>query len=292
MAGAKGISDLARRAEVLIEALPYIKRFFGKVVVVKYGGAAMESEELRRETMRDIALLRFVGMKVVLVHGGGREISEWMGKVGKEPKFVKGLRVTDEETMEIVEMVLAGKVNKSLVAMLNEQGVGAVGLCGKDANLLLCERITEPDLGLVGRVVEVRREILDALLEREFVPVVATVGTDGKGGALNVNADHAAAEIAVALNAAKLVVMTDVRGILRDPSDESSLISELSPDEAVALIEEGVVDKGMVPKVEACVRAVRGGVERAHIIDGRIPHALLMEVFTDEGIGTMMLARS
>ena len=284
------LDDLRRRAEVLIEALPYIRRFFGRVIVVKYGGAAMEDERLKREVMRDIALLRFVGMRVVLVHGGGKEISNWMAKVGKEPRFVKGLRVTDEETMEIVEMVLAGRVNKSLVALLNEQGARAVGLCGKDADLLLCERITEPDLGLVGRVVEVRREILDALMEREFVPVVATVGTDGRGGALNVNADHAAAEIAAALGAAKLVVMTDVRGIMRDPRDENTLISELTASEAEALIQEGVVERGMIPKVEACVRAVRGGVERAHIIDGRIPHALLMEIFTDEGIGTMIRA--
>jgi len=284
----EGLEELRRRAEVLVEALPYIRRFLGRVVVVKYGGAAMEDEHLKREVMRDVALLRFVGMKVVLVHGGGREISEWMGRVGKEPKFVRGLRVTDEETMGIVEMVLAGKVNKSLVALLNEQGARAVGLSGKDANLLLCERVKEPDLGLVGRVVEVRREILDALMEREFVPVVATVGTDGRGGALNVNADHAAAEVAVALKAAKLVVMTDVRGIMRDPGDEGTLISELSASEAERLVEEGVIERGMIPKVEACVRAVRGGVERAHIIDGRIPHALLMEIFTDEGIGTMI----
>lgn len=284
----KGIDELRRRAEVLIEALPYIRRFLGKVVVVKYGGAAMEDERLKREVMRDMALLRFVGMKVVLVHGGGKEISYWMAKVGKEPKFVKGLRVTDEETMEIVEMVLVGKVNKSLVTLLNEQGAKAVGLCGKDANLLLCERVKEPDLGLVGCVVEVRREILDALLEEEFVPVVATVGTDGKGGTLNVNADHAAAEVAVALKAAKLVVMTDVKGIMRDPRDEGTLISELSVSEAGRLVEEGVVEKGMIPKVEACVRAIRGGVERAHIIDGKVPHALLMEIFTDEGIGTMI----
>ncbi len=283
------------RAKTLIEALPYIRRYTGKTFVIKCGGEMMLHEELKRATMQDIALLRLVGVNPIVVHGGGPQVSQWMERLGKKPNFVAGLRVTDDETMEIAEMVLAGKINKEIVAALTRHGGPAVGLSGRDADLLRVRKLThngpegEVDLGRVGEVERVNVGILNAVVADGFIPVVCTVGTGPDGLSYNVNADHAAGEIAVAVGAIKLIVLTDVPGVMRDPKNEDSLISTLTPAQAEQLVAEGVVESGMVPKIQACLRAVRGGVERAHIIDGRLPHALLMEVFTDEGIGTMIL---
>jgi len=282
----------SERAEILAQALPYIKRYAGKTVVVKYGGAALVNESARAVVAQDLALMSCVGIRTVLVHGGGPEIDATLRRLGKEPEFVGGLRYTDEETMDVVEMVLAGKVNKDLVAVIGRQGGKAVGLCGADGCLLPAHRLEKgPDLGLVGEIEGVNREILDLALGAGFIPVVATVamGTGDDERLYNVNADTAAAEIAVALGAEKFILLTDVPGILRDPSDEGTLIQELRHGEVASLVESGVVTKGMIPKVRCCVRAVEGGVKRAHIIDGRSPHSLLLEVFSDRGIGTMIV---
>ena len=277
------------QAEILIQALPYIRQFSGQTVVIKYGGAAMLDEELKRAVMRDIVLMRYVGINPILVHGGGPEVSEAMRRMGKEPEFVGGLRVTDAETMEIVEMVLAGKTNKGIVAHLNTEGAQAVGLSGKDANLFVAVKETERgDIGYVGRISQVNPGIIHTLTAAGYVPVVSSVAIGADGASYNVNADTAAAELAVALGAKKLILMTDVEGLYRDFSDKSSLISALPASDARRMIETKAVDKGMIPKLEACVDAVEDGVERAHIIDGRRPHALLIEVFTDIGIGTMI----
>ena len=277
------------QAEVLIQALPYIKQYAGKTVVVKYGGAAMLDESLTAAVMQDIVLMRYVGISPIVVHGGGPEISDAMHRMGKEPHFVGGLRVTDAETMEIVEMVLAGKTNKGIVAHLGQQGALAVGLSGKDANLIVAEReTTKGDIGFVGRVTQINPALLHTLVAAGYIPVISTVAI-GKGGeSYNVNADTVAGELASALGAVKLVMMTDVEGIYQDFSDKDSLISEMSVQDARQLITDGVVDKGMIPKVDACITAVANGVKRAHILDGRLPHALLIEVFTDQGIGTMI----
>ena len=279
------------RAQVLVEALPYIQRYYGKTVVIKYGGNAMISEELRRAVISDIILLRLVGIHVVVVHGGGPEISEMLKKTGKESRFVNGLRYTDQETMEIVQMVLCGKVNKDLVATLNRAGGQAVGLCGLDGGMLKAVRRQEEglDYGLVGDVTEVDPKVILDAIHDGFIPVVSTVaqGTDQETS-YNVNADTAAARIAVAVGAEKLILLTDVRGLLRDPKDESTLIPELHLSAVPALVREGVISGGMIPKVDCCVESVRSGVHSAVILDGRVEHSILIELLSDAGIGTML----
>jgi len=287
--------DLLKQAQVLIEALPYIKRFYGKRIVIKYGGKAMVDHELKRQVIADIILLHYVGIKPVLVHGGGPEISEIMERMGKKPQFVHGMRVTDEETVKIAEMVLVGNINKELVELFNQHGSKAVGLSGKDGRLLLARKLTPDemggvDLGFVGEVTHVNTEILDVLIDKGYIPVIASIGSDENGRTLNLNADHVAGKLSVAVNAVKLIVLTDVCGICRDPEDERSIMPVLTDEEALMLINEGVITKGMIPKVRACIEALKGGVERAHIINGAIPHALLMEIFTDKGIGTMIVS--
>ena len=277
------------QAEVLIQALPYIKQYAGKTIVVKYGGAAMLDETLKAAVMQDIVLMRYVGINPIVVHGGGPEISDAMHRMGKEPQFVGGLRVTDAETMEIVEMVLAGKTNKGIVAHLNQQGAMAVGLSGKDGNLIVAEReTTKGDIGFVGRVTQINPALLHTLASAGYIPVISTVAIGAQGESYNVNADTVAGELASALGAVRLVMMTDVEGIYQDFADKDSLVKEMTAKDARQLITGGHVDRGMIPKVEACVIAVQGGVERATIIDGRVPHSLLMELFTHDGIGTMI----
>jgi len=282
----------AEQAKILTQALPYIQQYAGKTIVIKYGGHAMVDEDLKKSVMGDVVLLRYVGMSPILVHGGGPEITEVMKKVGKEPSFVNGLRVTDSETMEIVEMVLAGKTNKSLVSLINNQGGRAVGLSGKDANLIVAEK-SEPggvDIGYVGQVAKINPGILATLVQEGYIPVISSVAIGPNGESFNMNADHIAGELVGAVGAVKLVMMTDVKGIYDHKDDPSTLRSVLTVSEAQEMIRAGKIDKGMIPKVEACVMALKGGVERAHIIDGSEPHSLLMEVFTDKGIGTMIEA--
>ena len=279
------------RAQVLVEALPYIQRYNGKTIVVKYGGNAMISDELRKAVISDIVLLRLVGINVVVVHGGGPEINELLKKTGKESRFVNGLRYTDEETMEAVQMVLCGKVNKNLVMTLNRAGGNAMGLCGLDGGMLKAVRRQADgvDYGLVGDIVSVEPKIILDVIQDGFIPVISTVaqGTDDETS-YNVNADTAAAKIAIALGAEKLILLTDTPGLLRDMEDERSLISRLHLSEVPQLVEDGVVSGGMIPKVDCCVDAVRGGVHRTHILDGRIPHSILIEVLSQAGIGTMI----
>jgi acetylglutamate kinase len=282
----------SERAAILAQALPYIQEFRGKTVVVKYGGAAMVNESLRAAVAEDLVLMSCVGIRTVLVHGGGPEIDAMLRRLGKEPVFVNGLRYTDEETMEVVQMVLAGKVNKDLVGLIQRAGGKAQGLCGLDGGLLAAaKKAGDADLGLVGEIEGVKVDVLEAALQGGFIPVVATVaggvGNDPKS--YNVNADTAAAAIAVALKAEKLLLLTDVPGILRDVKDSGTLIKELPRSGVARLQEDGVLSKGMIPKVECCARAVDGGVGRAHIIDGRVPHSLLVEIFSDAGIGTMIV---
>ena len=277
------------RAQVLAEALPYIQKFYGKTIVVKYGGNAMISQELRQAVISDIVLLSLVGIRVVVVHGGGPEISGMLKKIGKESKFVDGLRYTDEETMDIVQQVLCGQVNKNLVATLNRMGGRALGLCGLDGGMFQARKLDEK-YGLVGEIHHVDpRPVTDALAGG-YVPVVSTVaqGTDAEVS-YNVNADTAAAKLAVALGAEKLILLTDVRGLLRDPKDDSTLISELQLSSVPALVREGVISGGMIPKVDCCVEAVRSGVKNAVILDGRIQHSILIELLSDAGIGTMLV---
>lgn len=283
-------SDATTRASVLIEALPYLRQFYGKTIVVKYGGNAMIDEKLKSEVMQDISLLHYVGIRPILVHGGGPEISALMKQMGHEPTFVGGLRVTDAATMEIVEMALAGKVNKGIVSLLNKQGAKAVGLSGKDANLIMAFKMASDkgDLGFVGDVARVNPDILNLLSSQGYIPVVSSVAIGPDGESYNVNADHVAGHIAAAVGAAKLVMLTDVEGLYADFSDKSSLISEMDVERAEAMITSGAAEKGMIPKLEACITALEAGVDRAHLIDGRVPHALLVEIFTDTGIGTMV----
>jgi acetylglutamate kinase len=284
------IADPAVRAATLVEALPYLRAFYGKTIVIKYGGNAMTNDELKAQVMQDIALLHYVGIRPILVHGGGPEISDLMKRLGHEPTFVGGLRVTDEATMEIVEMALAGKTNKGIVALLNRQGARAVGLSGKDASLLIARKMTSPqgDLGFVGDVMRVNGEVVRLLADNGYVPVICSVAVGEDGESYNVNADHAAGAISVALGAAKLIVLTDVEGVRADPDDPATLLSEMDIGQARAMLASRAADRGMIPKLEACITAIEGGVERAHLIDGRVPHALLIEVFTDTGIGTMI----
>ena len=278
------------KAEVLIEALPYIQRFNRKVIVVKYGGSAMVDEELKRNVIKDVVLLKLVGFKPIIVHGCGKEISRWVGKVGKEAKFVNGLRVTDKETMEIAEMVL-GKVNKELVTLVESLGVKAIGISGKDAVLLKVNKKLSQgqDIGYVGDIKEVNPTILNELLEKDFLPIVCPVGLGDDFATYNINADDAACAIARAMKAEKLAFLTDIEGVYRDPEDTSSLISELFVNEAKALIENGNVGGGMIPKLQNCIDAIESGVNRVHILDGRIQHCLLLEIFTNKGIGTAIL---
>lgn len=277
------------RAEVLAEALPYIQKFTGKTILVKYGGNAMVSEELRQAVISDIILLSLVGIHVVVVHGGGPEISGMLKKIGKESRFVDGLRYTDPETMDIVQQVLCGKVNKDLVATLNRVGGQAVGLCGMDAGLFQAEQL-DPKYGLVGKIVQINPKPVKDCLSNGYIPVVSTVaqGTDADV-AYNVNADTAAAKLAVALHAEKLMLLTDVRGLLQDPKDETTLLRSVRLNEIPGLIKDGVIQGGMIPKIDCCVEAVRQGVPRVHILDGRIPHSILIELLSDQGVGTMIL---
>lgn len=276
------------KAEVLIEALPYIQRFNRKVIVVKYGGSAMADEELKRNVIKDVTLLKLVGFKPIVVHGGGKDISKWISKVGKTPEFVNGLRVTDAETMEIAEMVL-GKVNKSLVAMVSELGVKAVGISGKDGDLLRVEKkySAGKDIGYVGKITNVNTKILNDLLEKDFLPIISPIGLDDNYDTYNINADDAACAIAKAMDADKLAFLTDIEGVYRNPEDPSTFISRLTVSQAEELIECGYIGGGMLPKLQNCTDAIKAGVNRVHILDGRKPHSLLLEIFTDTGIGTM-----
>ena len=287
----KDMEKVLAKAEVLIEALPYIQRFNRKIIVVKYGGSAMSNEELQKNVIKDVALLKLVGFKPIIVHGGGKEISRWVGKVGKEAKFINGLRVTDEETMEIAEMVL-NKVNKSLVTMVEELGVKAVGISGKDGGLLQVDKkyADGQDIGYVGDIRQVNPKVLYDLLEKDFLPIVAPIGLDDNFQTYNINADDAACAIAKAVNAEKLAFLTDIEGLYRDINDKSSFISRLTADQADELIAQGCIGGGMLPKLGNCTSAVKNGVNRVHILDGRIPHCLLLEIFTNEGIGTAIVA--
>ena len=277
----------AQRARVLTQALPYIKQYNGKIVVVKYGGNAMVNEELKQQVMEDIALLWLIGVKVVLVHGGGPEINEVMQKFGKQAVFVDGLRVTDKETVDIVQMVLAGKVNKSLVTLLQMKGGHAVGLSGMDGGLIEA-KIKDERLGYVGEITKIRTQPITDLLEKNYIPVISTVASDRQGHSYNINGDTAAAYIAGALGAERLIMMTDIAGILRDKDDPTTLIPELTISQAKDLYEEGVISGGMIPKVDCCIEAIHKGVKNVIIMDGRVPHSILMEILTDEGAGTMV----
>ena len=275
------------RAEVLTQALPYIKKYSGKIVVIKYGGNAMINEQLKQQVMEDIALLWLIGVKVVLVHGGGPEISETMQKLGKQAEFVDGLRVTDQETVDIVQMVLAGSINKTLVNLLQMNGGKAMGISGMDGRLIEA-KIKDERLGYVGDVVHVNIEPVTDLLEKGYIPVISTIGCDRDGNTYNINGDTAAAHIAGALGAERLIMLTDIAGILRDRNDPASLIPAITIDEARQLRTDGVISGGMIPKVECCIDAIHRGVKNAIIMDGRIPHSILMEILTDEGAGTMV----
>ena len=278
----------ADRAQVLVQALPYIQKLAGKTIVVKYGGNAMINPELKDAVMSDLVLMQLVGINVVLVHGGGPEISAMLKKVGKESRFVNGMRYTDQETMDIVQMVLSGKVNKDLVQLLEQQGGHAVGMCGLDGRMIMAEQlISGEDLGQVGEITEVNTQVIQDASRNGYIPVVATVAGGYKGEVYNINADIAAASIAAKLGALKLILMTDIRGLLRDKDDEETLIPVVNVSEVPALKREGIISGGMIPKIDCCVEAVRQGVGRAHIIDGRIPHSILIELFSDQGIGTM-----
>ena len=277
------------RSEVLVQALPYIQQYHKKTVVIKYGGNAMINKELQDAVMTDIVLLRSVGVNVVLVHGGGPEINDMLKKIGKESKFVDGLRYTDEETVDVVQMVLAGKVNKRLVQLLHQHGGDAIGICGLDGGMIKAKKHEEKDIGFVGDIVDINTEVIEGILEREYIPVVSTIGGGENGEVFNINADIAAAKISAALGAEKLLLMTDVRGLLADKDDENTLIQVVHASEVPALKQQGIISGGMIPKIDCCVEAVRRGVKRTHIIDGRIPHSILIEMLTDTGIGTMFL---
>ncbi|MGI6772266.1 MAG: acetylglutamate kinase [Acutalibacteraceae bacterium] len=275
-----------QRAEILVQALPYIQKYYNKIIVIKYGGNAMLNDELKKSVMRDIVLLSLIGIKVVLVHGGGPEISDMLSKTGKESKFIGGLRVTDGETMDIVQMVLSGKINKELVSLINSIGGSAVGLSGIDGALIETKQLCE-ELGFVGEIVKINSKIITDVLEKGYIPVVSSIGCDSSGNAYNINADTAAAEIASSLKATSFILMTDTIGLLNDKNDVNTLIPRVDIKEAPALIESGIVDGGMLPKVNCCISAVEKGVDRVFIIDGRVPHSILIEVLTDKGIGTM-----
>lgn len=286
----ENMDQVFMKAQVLIEALPYIQKFNNKKVVVKYGGSAMVDEELQRNVIKDVALLKLIGMQPIIVHGGGKEISSWISKVGKEPQFIEGLRVTDAETMEIAEMVL-GKVNKGLVQMVEQLGVKAVGISGKDGATLTVQKklANGKDIGFVGDVTNVNTELLDTLIANDFIPIIAPIGMDENFQSYNINADDAACAVATAIGAEKLAFLTDIEGVYKDPNDKSSLISVLTLDTAAELIDDGFIGGGMLPKLKNCIDAVKNGVTRVHILDGRKEHCLLLEFFTNRGIGTAII---
>ncbi len=281
------VSNL-HRAEILVEALPYIRKYTGKVIVIKYGGNAMINEDLKQQVMEDLVLLHLVGVKVVLVHGGGPEITDTLKQIGKQAQFVDGLRVTDRETVDVVQMVLAGKINKTLVKLLESKGGKAMGISGIDGHMIQC-KVKDERLGFVGEITEVNVQPVLDLLEKDYIPVVSTVGCDMQGDTFNINADTAAAHIAGALKAERLVTMTDITGIMMDPKDPDSLIPCIDLQDAKNLFDTGVISGGMIPKVECCMDAIRYGVKKVTILDGRVPHAVLMELLTDEGAGTMVV---
>ena len=280
----------ANRVRVLSEALPYIQQFAGQTVIIKYGGTAMKDSSLKDKVIRDIIFLACVGVHPVVVHGGGPEINSWLDKLGIEPQFKDGLRVTDAATMDVVEMVLVGRVNKELVSLINQAGGHGVGLCGKDGNLVKARRVDKEDIGFVGEVSKVNVKIVHSLVTNNYIPVISSVAADDTGQAYNINADTFAGEVAAALGAEKLILLTDTPGILEDYKDPSTLLTKLDIKQARDLIAQGIVAGGMIPKVNCCVRSLAQGVRAAHIIDGRIPHALLLEIFTDRGIGSMIVA--
>lgn len=283
------LKENIEKADVLIEALKYIREFYGKTIVIKYGGNAMTDDNLKEKVILDIVLMKYIGMNPVVIHGGGPEINQMMARVGKKPQFVQGLRVTDPETMEIVEMVL-GRINKGLVALINQHGAKAVGLSGKDGGLIYAEKCkSEVDIGCVGDVASIDPHIIDVLDKGDFIPVISSIGAGRDSQTYNINADLVAGEIAAALKAEKLIMLTDVRGILRDPKDPKTLISTLSIKDIEPLVQSGVISSGMLPKVEACIIALKGGVAKTHIIDGTISHSILLEIFTDSGIGTQVI---
>ncbi len=284
------IQDIIDKAETLVEALPYIKEFSGITVVIKYGGSALIDGEIKESVIKDIALMKFVGFKPVVVHGGGPEINSMLGKLNIESKFKNGLRVTDSDTMEVVEMVLSGKLNKALATDLNLQGISAVGVSGKDAGMLKVKKLCPngEDIGLVGEIEAVNTNLLRTLIENDFVPVISPVGIDNEGKTYNINADYAAVSIAGALQAEKLVFLTDVSGIMRDVNDKNSMYPRISVEEVKALIKDGTISGGMIPKVECCIAGVEKGVRSVHILDGRLPHCLILEIFTKDGIGTLV----
>ena len=284
------MNSVMQKAQVLIEALPYIQKFNRKIIVVKYGGSAMSNEELQKNVIKDVTLLKLVGFKPIIVHGGGKEISKWVEKVGKKPEFINGLRVTDDETMEIAEMVL-GRVNKNLVRMVGELGVKAVGISGKDGSLLKVDKkLSEgKDIGYVGDIKEVDPQIIFDILENDFLPIIAPIGLDDEFNTYNINADDAACAIAKAVGADKLVFLTDIEGLYKDIHDKSSFISRLTADEADKLIDSGFIGGGMLPKLNNCTSAIKNGVNNVHILDGRIPHCLLLEIFTKSGVGTQIM---
>ena len=285
------MEDYLEKATTLVEAMPYINEFAGAVVVIKYGGAAMINETIKASVMEDIALMKLVGMKPVIVHGGGPEINQMLDSIGKKSEFRGGLRVTDEETVNIVEMVLAGKVNKSIVQLLQKQGITAAGLCGKDGDMLMCEKNMPngEDIGFVGKIVKVNPDLIFTMLDAGFTPVIAPIGTDDLGQSYNINADFAAVHIAKALKARKLVFLTDVSGVLHDVKDPQSFIPEMGAKTAMQYLKDGTVSGGMIPKVTCCLEAIQGGVQHVHILDGRIEHCLLLEFFTARGIGTLII---
>ena len=282
------VSNL-HRAEILVEALPYIRKYTGKVIVIKYGGNAMINEELKQQVMEDLVLLHLVGVKVVLVHGGGPEITDTLKKIGKQAEFVDGLRVTDQETVDVVQMVLAGKINKTLVKLLESKGGKAMGISGIDGHMIQC-KVKDERLGFVGEITEVNVQPILDLLEKDYIPVVSTVGCDLQGDTYNINADTAASHIAGALHAERLIAMTDITGIMMDPKDPDSLIPCIDLQDAQNLFDQGVISGGMIPKVQCCIDAIHHGVKKVAILDGRVPHAVLMELLTDEGAGTMVVA--
>ncbi|MFP4005744.1 MAG: acetylglutamate kinase [Candidatus Hadarchaeia archaeon] len=278
------------KTSILLEALPYIQKFYGKILVIKFGGSLLEEIELRDSILRDLVLLKFIGIKPVVIHGGGSEISKEMEKIGKKPEFVEGLRVTDEETIDIIHKSLGGKINKELVLVIQKHGGSAIGISGIDGNLVLAERMSgeRKELGYVGEVSKINPKIINYLLDEDFIPVIASIGADENGTSLNLNADHVAAELASAMKAEKLIFLTDVPGVLEDPEREDSLISTLNMGEAKELVESETITEGMIPKVNSCLSSLKSGVNRTHIINGKTPHALLLELLTESGIGTMI----
>lgn len=285
------IMEKIEHAGILIEALQFIKKFYGKTIIIKYGGSAMKNPELKKSFVEDIVFMNLVGINIIIVHGGGHSINEMLKKLNIEPEFYNGFRITDEETMEIVEMVLAGKVNKGIVNDIQIQGVNAMGICGKDGNLLEAKKkiVDGKDIGFVGEVINVNTNLLKGMMENSIIPVIAPIGRDNLGITYNINADDVAAAISKTLYAEKLVFLTDVMGVLSDVNDNSTLISEMKVDQALSYIKDGIITNGMIPKVKCCIEAIQSGVNAVHIIDGRIEHSLLLEIFTPQGIGTMVM---